>query len=423
MHSRTAAGTTAAAVEAAAAAIAARDFEAQQAGQPDVGHDRAANLAVPGVSYLNFRRRTVHVPGQAEDGDVEGLQAAANSAGLQPRAASSCGVSMACGIPSYAGSVICSPHSRLAVSSNSPRWDLASNAGTAISSMGMAAASIVANPSLAGCATPTTCSTPVSPKRHNRPKWLSNMLKYASPKGKGRRSSKQEAQQQLEQGNQMQLQQQPQEQQQEYQDQLLQEDEQLQAQLQEHEERAFMEQFYEQGWDQLPDHLQHELREQFHEEFTQQLHQQQQLLELQAAFPDLDPAMLQEQFQMYLQALEQGQQGEHGAADEAAVLQQHIQYEQLQQQLATVELPEHVQSLIQQHQQQVDLADRQLMQPQDFAYAVHAASSPEGGQGPVVHVLDGPGGQVVQVTQDEFQDILTVMQALAGGWQLISCII
>jgi hypothetical protein len=237
----------------------------------------------------------------------------------------------------------------------------------------------------------------------------------------------QEQQQQQEQHYLVQLQMQQQEQ-----EQL-----QMQQQLAEQEELAFQQQLYEHGWDKLTEELQQQLREQFHEEFVLQLLQQEQLAhelaQLQAAYPDIDPAILQEQlmqqFQQAQEAQAQQQQQEFqsaAAAGPADVYEQHQQYEHLQQQLAGLQLPEHVQSLIQQHQQQQQQHpdDNNTpaglpLQSQEFVYAGPAAEALQGsdqqqGGGPLVHVLDGPHGQVVQVTPDEFQDILTVMQALAG---------
>lgn len=212
-----------------------------------------------------------------------------------------------------------------------------------------------------------------------------------------------------------------------------QEEEQLQMQQQqlaEQEELAFQQQLYEHGWDELPGELQQQLREQFHEEFVLQLLQQEQLAhelaQLQAAYPDIDPATLQEQlmqqFQQAQEAQAQQQRQFQSAAGPADVYEQHQQYEHLQQQLAGLQLPEHVQSLIQQHQQQQQQPDEDgaqalPLQSQEFVYAGPAAETQQGSDqqgGPLVHVLDGPHGQVVQVTPDEFQDILTVMQALAG---------
>lgn len=207
---------------------------------------------------------------------------------------------------------------------------------------------------------------------------------------------------------------------------------QMQQQLAEQEEVAFQQQLYEHGWDELPGELQQQLREQFHEEFVLQLLQQEQLAhelaQLQAAYPDIDPATLQEQlmeqFQQAQEAQAQQQQHFQSAAGPADVYEQHQQYEHLQQQLAGLQLPEHVQSLIQQHQQQQQQQPNEEgapalpLQSQEFVYAGPAAETQQGsdqqGGGPLVHVLDGPHGQVVQVTPDEFQDILTVMQALAG---------
>lgn len=288
---------------------------------------------------------------------------------------------------------------------------------------------------MAGSSTP---STPASPKRHSKPKWLQNVLKYATPRGKSPRSKQlqqkeqeamllaQEQQQQEQEQHYLQLQMQQQEQ-----EQL-----QMQQQLAEQEELAFQQQLYEHGWDELPEELQQQLREQFHEEFVLQLLQQEQLAhelaQLQAAYPDIDPAILQEQLMQQFQqaqeaqAQEQQQFTQSAAAGPADVYEQHQQYEHLQQQLAGLQLPEHVQSLIQQHQQQQvqqpdgnDGAPALPVQSQAFVYAGPAADETQHGssdqQGsPLVHVLDGPHGQVVQVTPDEFQDILTVMQALAG---------
>lgn len=218
---------------------------------------------------------------------------------------------------------------------------------------------------------------------------------------------------------------------------------QIEMQLAQEEELAFQQQLYEQGWDQLPEKVQQQLRQQFHAEFLLQIQQQEQLqyeLEhLQAAYPDIDPAILHEQLmQQFMQqakeqqqAYEQQQQFDEEQqqqqqidvdAPAADVHEQRLHYEHLQQQLAGLQLPQHVQWLVQQHQQQQqeEPGDVQVLPLQSQEFADPAETAVEGGeQGPLVHVLDGPNGQVVQVTHGEFQDILTVMQALAGTFTLL----
>lgn len=219
---------------------------------------------------------------------------------------------------------------------------------------------------------------------------------------------------------------------------------QIQMQLAHEEELAFQQQLYEQGWDQLSEDVQQQLRQQFHAEFLLQIQQQEQLqhelAHLQAAYPDIDPAILQEQLmqQFMQQAQEQqayeqqqqydeDQQQQVDPADPAAdVYEQHLQYEHLQQQLAGLQLPEHVQWMIHQHQQQQqedEQSNVQALPLQSQEFVPPAVAAVEGGEeGPLLHVLDGPNGQVVQVTPGEFQDILTVMQALAGTVTIIcSC--
>lgn len=439
MFSRTAGGT-------AAAADAAAMYPGPYGNAADFHqseYDEQCNesgAALPGVAYVNFRRRTVHAPGHDDSQNLQGF--GIDGSYVQPSASSVTGSYMQlASSASRAGSCSGTPYSMAATKNSIPTWASTasplpqygsismSHAGNMANSVvACPAASTVAAPSTAGCSTP---STPTSPKRNSKPKWLKNVLKYArTPRSKQQAQKHEEAistvtaQQQQEQD--MRMQQQV----------LLQEHEQQQLQMQmqlaEQEELAFQQQLYEHGWDQLPEELQQQLREQFHAEFILQLQQQEQLQhelqQLQAAYPNIDPAILQEQLmQQFQQAQEQQafeqQQYAQGAGDVSAdVYEQHLQYEHLQQQLAGLQLPDHVQSLIHQHQQQQQPGDVQqtlLLQTQEFVYAAAPAAGTEGGEhGPLVHVLDGPNGQVVHVTPDEFQDILTVMQALAGRTSL-----
>lgn len=437
----------------------------------------------------------MHAPGQLDDsGALPALSAQHDEPYYSSSAAGS--ALQAGSFTSRAASASGTPYSRLATKSSLPQfhsvsslhWDTNSQAGTVANSMMVhaaasvagtihwdavsqagtvahstkvhAAASVAATPTAASASSsPSTCSTPNSPKRHsNKPKWLQNVLKYTNPKGRPPRSRQSEAQLKEREGVPAQQQYSQQQVQDMQHQQLMRQEQQAQLQMQlelaEQEELAFQQQFFEQGWDKLPEHIQLQLKEQFHAEFLLQLqeqdHLQQELQQLQAAYPDLDPALLQEQLlQQYMQAQEQQlssaaqyeQQAQFGMAtdvpDAANVYEQHMQYEALQQQLAGLQLPEHVQWMIQQHQQQQPGegdAQAQTLQTQEFVYSAAAAvvgstirTEGEGDsageqQAPLVHVLDGPNGQVVQVTPDEFQDILTVMQALAGKqWWERSC--
>lgn len=453
MYNRTAGGSSTAAAAAAGGAV-----HPGLHCQPDSDAYDPLSAALPGVAFVNFRRRTVHAPGQLDYEQALPALAHDGSGALQFGA---------CSLTPRAASASGTPYSQAAMkgslapqytSAASLHWEAASYAGTmANSTMAHAPASIAATPTAdrSPSSGPSSCSTPVSPKRHNsKPKWLRSVLRYATPKAKAWRSRQDGSMQGTEQEARCSAQ-------------LAQDmlghqpmltDEQAQAQLQlqmqlqlecaQQEELAFQQQYYEHGWDRLPEHIQQQLKEQFHAEFLLQLqaqdHLQQQLQQLQAAYPDMDPAILQEQLLQQVQQAAEQQMAQHEgqleeqqgqqceAVPDAAkgVYEQHMQYEALQQQLAGLQLPEHVQWMIQQHQQQQQqpgqddsgAAQAPALQSQEFVYAaaapaaVDADANGQAGSGPapLVHVLDGPDGQVVRVTPDEFQDILTVMQALAG---------
>lgn len=333
----------------------------------------------------------------------------------------------AAGTPLHPESSVGSPYS-MAVQHSEMQWALqnphaAAAAGSNMPYAGMLGAG---HPTAADDSGLSSCSTPSSHKRHSKPKWLQNVLKYATPKGRKNQRSMQQEQQQQQQAAVLQQQQYCEQQLQEEQHALLQQELQEQMQIQmeyaQHEAVAFEQQYYEQGWDKLPEHLQQQLKEQFHAEFLIQLQQQQELQELSAAYPDIDPALLQEQLVLQRQQQMELQESStpQRTTDPAQLHEQTLQYEQLQQQLAGLQLPEHVQSLIQQHQ--LDGQDAAPLQTQNFAaYAAPAAAEQDGEEGAVVHVLDSPTGQVVQVSQNEFQDILTVMQALAGAYRCCVC--
>lgn len=384
-------------------------------------------VAFPGLAFSKLRSRAMYAPGHGECWDQPHAghpDAVTQHSSSNYSAAHSAGLACEQYTHQMAGGSSDSPRSRFAVRDSLTQWDSVSTVGlSADGSSACAEASTAATPSAGAGSSATTsaCSTPSSHKRTSTAKWLHNFLK---PKAKASGKQHMQAVQEAQSAQQLFYQHlQP------HDGLTLQEQEalQLQLQLEEQEELAFQQQSHAHGWDQLPEHLQQQLKKQFHQEFMLQLQQQQEEEEELQAYPaGLGPTMQpQQQQQMYGQEQAMQELQQHVAAGEASTFEQHLQHQLLQQQLEIGQLqPEDVQWMLQQHVQQ-----QQAQQAQTQGQGVHShhgcaddtagAAEEEGADAAAVHVLGGADNQVVQVTTDEFQDILTVMQALAGVFCLL----